>query len=153
MLGVLTWLRAYVLGVFKCLRADVFGCLRVCLLTSLACLRVNVVTYLVCLRVYVRACYDKMCSFLTCLRVGVLFCLICFTFQYLNLKILTAKNLCALLSWRYFLLTLWSQLKQYYFFKIYIFTYYINFCWTHCFCLIYCQSSYWLLLLLDNIPW
>ena len=44
-----------------------------------------------------------------------------------------------------------AALKQYQFFTIYIFTCYINFGWTHCFCLIYCQSSYWLLLLFNTI--
>ena len=106
-----TW-RAYVLGVFTCLRAS---CACVC-----TCVHV-LMKYFIFLRVCV---------------LGVLFCLISFTFQHLNLKILTAKKLCALLIWTYFLFTFWSYLKQYQFFTIYIFTYYINFCWTHCFCLI-----------------
>ena len=131
-LGVLdlfAGLHAYVLGVFTCLRAWC-ACVCTCVLLMMKCF------------IFLRVCV-----------LGVLFCLICFTFQYLNLKILRAKKLCALLSWTYFLFTFWYQLKQYQFFTIYIFTYYINFCWTHCFCLIYCQSSYWLLILLDNIPW
>ena len=131
---VLTWLRAHVFGVLTCLRAYVFG--------VFTCLRAW--------RAYVLAWLRAWC---VCVCKCVFVCLICFAFQYLNLKILTAKKLCALLSWTYFLFTFWYQLKQYQFFTIYIFAYYINFCWTHCFCLIYCQSSYWLLLLLDNIPW
>ena len=77
----------------------------------------------------------------------------------------------ALLSWTYFLFTFWYQpiklnetnlrvagksidtaaLKQHQFFTIYIFTYYINSSWTHCFCLIYCQSNYWLLSFFNTI--
>ena len=165
--------RAYVLACLACLHAYVIMCLarlRVCMFTSLACLRayvLGVLTYLACLRGYVVTCLRAWCAwvcmyehvmmqcfiFLRVCVLGVLFCPICFTFQYLNLKILTAKKkLCALLSWTYFLFTFWYELKQYQFFTIYIFTYYINLCWTHYFCLIYCQSSYWLLLLLDKIP-
>ena len=166
-------MRARLLCVFTCLCAHVLGvltclvCLRVSVLTCMACLRawrayvfaclrtwrVYVLTCLVCLRVYVRACYDEMFYFLTCLctwRVSSSY-LLCISI--LKFKNYHSKKLCALLSWTYFLFTFWYQLKQYQFFTIYIFTYYINFCWTHCFCLIYCQSSYWLLLLLDNIPW
>ena len=141
-----------------CLRA-----LRVCVLACSGAWRIYVLTCLACLRAYVLACLVCLCVcegvlvimkcffFLHVCVLGALFCLICFTFQYLNLKILTAKKLCALLSWTYFLFTFWYQLKQYQFFTIYIFTYYINFCWTHCFCLIYCQSNYWLLSLFNTI--
>ena len=65
--------RAYVLA---CLRA-----LRACVLTCLVCLRE-------CVRACVRACVLVMMKCFIFLRVcvlGVLFCLICFTFQYLNL--------------------------------------------------------------------
>ena len=134
MLGVLACSRAW--------RAHVLACSRDWRAYALTCSRAWRAYVLACSRAW-RACVCKC----------VLVCLICFAFQYLNLKILTAKKLCALLSWTYFLFTFWYQLKQYQFFTIYIFTYYINFCWTHCFCLIYCQSSYWLLVLLDNIPW
>ena len=115
---VLTCLCAYVLMYLACLRAYVLACSRayvlVCLRTYvlgvLTCLRTYV---LACLRAYVlpylvrlRACVLVMMNCFILLRVyilGVPFCLICFTFQYLNLKILTTKNLCALLSWTYFL--------------------------------------------------
>ena len=130
-----------VLGVLVC-----FARLIACVLTCLACLRAWCACVCTCVLVMMK-CF----IFLRVCVLGVLFCLICFTFQYLNLKILTAKKLCALLSWTYFLFTFWYQLKQYQFFTIYIFTYYINFCWTHCFCLIYCQSNYWLLSLFNTI--
>ena len=140
-------LRAHVLGVFTCLRAYVLGVLtrlRAYMLSVLSCLRAwrawraCVLTCLVCLCVYVRACYDEMFYFLTCLCTwrAFLSCLLCILI--LKFKNSHSKKLCALLSWTYFLFTFWYQLKQYQFFTIYIFTYYINFCWTHCFCLIYC---------------
>ena len=74
-------------------RAYMFGVL-VCLL----CLRAGVLVMVKCF-IFLRVCI-----------LGVLLCLICITLQYLNLKILTAKNLCALLSWTYFLFTFWYQL-------------------------------------------
>ena len=151
MLGVLCvfmCLRAHVLGVLTCLCAYVLG-----VFTCLVCLRACVLTCLVCLRVYVRACYDEMFYFLTCLCTWRAFLSYLLCILILKFKNSHSKKLCALLSWTYFLFTFWYQLKQYQFFTIYIFTYYINFCWTHCFCLIYCQLSYWLLLLLDNIHW
>ena len=80
----LACLRARVLCVFGCLRAHVLG-----VFTCLACLRAYVLGVLSC----VRACllwWNVLFSYV----LGVLFCLICFTFQYLNLKIMTAKKLC-----------------------------------------------------------
>ena len=80
---MLARLPAYVL---KCLHAYVLKCLRALVLACLVCLHACVLVvmkYFIFLRVFV---------------LGVIFCFICFTFQYLNLKILTAKNLCALLS-------------------------------------------------------
>ena len=68
--------RAYVLGVLACLRAC-YACMFMCVLVMMKCF------------IFLRVCV-----------LGVLFCLICFTFQYLNLKILTAKKLCALLTSR-----------------------------------------------------
>ena len=103
-------LRAHMLGVFVCLT-----CLRAYVLTCLACLRAwrayvfGVLACLVCLRACVLAMM-KCFIFLRVCILGVLFCLICFTFQHLNLKILTAKNLCVLLSWTYFLFKFWYQL-------------------------------------------
>ena len=138
-------LRAHVLCVFTCLCAhvlDVLTCLRVCVLTCLACFRV-----------YVRACYDEMFYFLTRLRTWCAFLSYLLYISILKFKNSHSQKLWVLLRWSYFLFTFWYQLKQCQFFTIYIFTYYINFCWTHCFCLIYCQSSYWFLLLSDNIPW
>ena len=126
----LAWLRASVLTCLRAWRACVFMCLRACVLTCLAYLHAYVLLCLACLRawrVYVismLACLRAWCAFvlvtMKCfifLRVcalGVLFCLICFTFQYLNLKILRAKKLCALLSWTYFLFTFWYQLIKLY---------------------------------------
>ena len=129
MLGVLcvfTCLRARVLCVLTCL-----ACLFAYVLTCLACLRAYVLGVLVmlvclaCLRAYELTCLASLRAYvlgeLACVRAwllrwnvlfsyvflhlvfGVLFCLICFTFQYLNLKILRANKLCALLSWTYFL--------------------------------------------------
>ena len=61
-------------------------------------------------RACVCACVLVLMKCFIFLRVCVLGALFCFTFQYLNLKILTAKNVCALLSWTYFLFTFWYQL-------------------------------------------
>ena len=136
-------LRTCMLGVLMCLaclRAYVLmclACLRVCMLMCLACLCAYVLTCLVCLCVYMPACYDKM-FFLTCLLTWCAFLSYLLCISILKFKNSHSKKLCALLSWTYFLFTFWYQLKQYQFFAIYIFTYYINFCWTHCFCLIYC---------------
>ena len=117
MLGVLASSRAFRVYVLPCSlvwRVCMLTCLRAwCayVLKVLACLRAwraYVLTCLVCFRaclLVVMKCF----IFLRLCVLGVVFCLICFTFQYLNLKILTAKNLCALLSWTYFLLTFWYQ--------------------------------------------
>ena len=97
MFGVLVCLRARVLGVLTCLRArrtcvpGVPTCLRVYVLGVFTCLRAWRAYVLACLRVSVRACYMKCLIFLRVCVLGVLFCLICFAFQHLNLKILTAK--------------------------------------------------------------
>ena len=95
--------RTYMLGVFTYLCAYVLACSRawcVCVLGMLACL--------VCLRIAcLRICYGEIFIFLRVCVLSVIFCLICFTFQYFNLKILTAKNLCALLSWTCFFFTFW----------------------------------------------
>ena len=122
-------LRACVLTCLVRLRANVLACLRawrafvvgvLARLTCLACLRaqracvLTCVVYLcACVRACVRACtlvLMKCFIFLHVWVLGVLFCLN--TFQYLNLKILTAKNLCDLLSWTYFLFTFWYQLLK-----------------------------------------
>ena len=86
---------AYMLGMLACLSASLLG--------ALAWVREMF---------YLMKNYSMMkCFIFLCVCIlDVLFCLICFTFQYLNLKILTAKNLCALLSWTYFLFTFWYQL-------------------------------------------
>ena len=94
-------LRVYVL---ECSRAW-----RVCVLSCLACFRASVLPCSACLRACVLVIM-KLFIFLRFWVVGVLFCLICFTFQYLNLKILTVKNFYALLSRTYFLFTCWYQL-------------------------------------------
>ena len=98
-LCVFMCLRAYVLGVLSCLASlcawqdwrvyvlSVHACLCACLLVMMKCF------------IFLRVCV-----------LGVFFCLICFKFQCLNLKIHTAKNLCALLSWKYFLFLFWYQL-------------------------------------------
>ena len=90
----------------------VFSCLRTCVLDVLVCLRAWRACMLACL-VCLQACVLVMIKCFIFLRVcilGVLFCLTCFTFQHLNLKILTAKNFCALLSWTYFFFTFWYQI-------------------------------------------
>ena len=104
-------LRARVLCVLTCLRA---WCLRAYVLLCLACF----CAWCACVRACVRAwllrwnvLFSYMCAHLV---FGVLFCLICFTFQYLNLKILRANKLCALLSWTYFLFIFWYQLIKLY---------------------------------------
>ena len=110
--GVFTWLHAYVLPCLACLRAYVLSCLCASVLGALTCsraYRTYVLEVLACLRACVLVLM-KCFIFLGLCVLGVLFCLICLTFQYLNLKILTAKNLCALLSWTYFLFTFWYQL-------------------------------------------
>ena len=66
---------------------DVLG-----VLGELACLHASMLGVLAC----VRACYDEMFYFLTCLRTWCVFFVL--LALHLNLKILTAKNLCALLS-------------------------------------------------------
>ena len=104
--------RAYVLTCLVCLRVSVltcmaclrFACLRAWRAYVFACLR----TWRVYVLAYLRAWCACVCTcvlvmmkcfiFLRVCVLGVLFCLICFTFQYLNLKILRAKKLCALLS-------------------------------------------------------
>ena len=111
---VLTCLRAYVLGVLSwlaCLRA--WHAWRAYVLSVHACLRAWCTCARACVRACVRACtlvLMKCFIFLHVWVLGVLFCLN--TFQYLNLKILTAKNLCDLLSWTYFLFTFWYQLLK-----------------------------------------
>ena len=110
-LGMLACLCAYVFGVLACLRAYVLGVLSVLAYIRACCLVFCFLACLVCLR----ACVPVMMKYFIFLRVcvlGVIFCLICFTFQYLNLKILTAKSLYALLSWTYFLFTFWYQLTK-----------------------------------------
>ena len=109
-------LRVYVLACSRALRAFV--------LTCLACLRayvLSVLGMLMCLRAYVLGVFACVCAWLLQWNVlfsyvfahlvfGALFCLICFTFKNLNLKILRANKLCALLSWTYFLFIFWYQL-------------------------------------------
>ena len=108
-LTFLTCLRAYVLLCMACLHAW-----RVYVLSMLACLR----AWYACVRACVRAWllrWNVLFSYVFAhLVFGVLFCLIFFTFQYLDLKILRAKKLCALLSWTYFLFTFWYQLIKLY---------------------------------------
>ena len=110
--------RACVLLSLVCLCASVLMCFHAWhayLLSCLACLLAwlayvfGMLTFLVCLHACVLAMM-KCFIFLCVCVLGMLFCLTCFTFQYLNLKILTVKNLCALLSWTYFLFTFWYQL-------------------------------------------
>ena len=123
-LCVFTCLRAHVLCMLPCLgtwRACVLTCLRAYVLSVLACWRawsVYVLSMPACLRAWwacVRACLVVTMKCFIFLRVfSVLFCLICFTFQYLNLKILGAKKLCPLLSWTCFLFTFWYQLIKLY---------------------------------------
>ena len=114
-------MRARVLCVFTCLRAHVL-CMLPCLGTwracVLMCLRAYVLSMPACLRAWwacIRACLVVTMKCFIFLRVfSVLFCLICFTFQYLNLKNLGAKKLCPLLSWTCFLFTFWYQLIKLY---------------------------------------
>ena len=104
---VLMCLRAYVLSVLACLRAwracvlTCFCAWRACVLcvfTCLACLRAYVLGVLACVRAWLLR-WNVLFSYVFAhLVFGVLFCLIFFTFQYLNLKILRANELCALLS-------------------------------------------------------
>ena len=104
--------RACVVTCLAYLRGYVLTCLRGYVLTCLHAWRAwrayvfGVLAYLVCLRACVLVTM-KCFIFLPVCMLGVLFCLNCFIFQYLHLKILTAKNLCALLSWTYFLFTFW----------------------------------------------
>ena len=74
-------------GVVACLRA-----LCVYVLMCFACLRAYMLFVLACVLVMMK-CF----IFLHVCVLGVLFYLIYFTFQYLNLKFRTEKNLCALL--------------------------------------------------------
>ena len=115
--------RAYVLTCLACLRAYVLTCLA-CLCAWCAC-ALGVFTCLACLRAYLLGVLAYVCAWLLRWNVlfsymcahlvfGVLFCLICFTFQYLNLKILWANKLCTLLSWTYFLFIFWYQLIKLY---------------------------------------
>ena len=123
MLGVLACsraLRVYVLACSRALRASVFRCFcawRACVLgvfTCLACLRAYVLGVLACVRAWLLR-WNVLFSYVFAhLVFGVLFCLIFFTFQYLNLKILRANELCALLSWTYFLFIFWYQLIKLY---------------------------------------
>ena len=93
---VLACLHAYVLACLACLRACVLLCLHAYVLTCLVCLRACMLLIMKCF-IFLRVCV------LGVYTLGVLFCLISFTVWYLNLKIPAAKNLCALLSWTYFL--------------------------------------------------
>ena len=128
--SALRCLRAWCACVLACLRAYVLKCLsawRTCVLTCfcawLACV-LGMFTWLACLHAYmhgvlacVRACVlvtMKCFIFLRVCALGVLFCLIYFTFQDLNLKILRAKKLCTLSSWTYFLFIFWYQLIKLY---------------------------------------
>ena len=107
MLGVLACSRAWracVLTYLACLRAYVLtclACLRVCVFTCLAYLRAYVLGVLMCSGAYV---LGVLASLRACLLWwNILFSyvftyLVCFIFQYLNLKILTTKKLCALLT-------------------------------------------------------
>ena len=118
-LTCLACLRTYVLTCLACLRAwpacvlTCFCALCACVLgvfTCLACLRAYVLGVLACVRAWLlrwNVLFSYMCAHLV---FGVLFCLICFTFQYLNLKILRASKLCTWLSWTYFLFIFWYQL-------------------------------------------
>ena len=106
--SMLTCLRAYVITCFCAWRACVLG-----KFTCSAYLRAYVLGVLACVHACVLVTM-KPFIFLRVCALGVLFCLICFTFQYLNLKILRAKKLCALSSWTYFLFTFWYQLIKLY---------------------------------------
>ena len=130
----MAYLRALRVYVLACSRASVLRCLaylcatclrawRAYVLLCLTCLRawrVYVLSVLACLRAWcscVRACVlvtMKCFIFLRVCVLGVPFCLICFTFQYIHLKIRRAKNVCALLSWTNFLFTFWYQLIKLY---------------------------------------
>ena len=118
-LGVLAWsraLRVYVLCVFPCLLPCLacLGAYMLSVLTCLAWLRAYVLGVLVCVREWLLR-WNVLFSYVFAhLVFGVLFCLIFFTFQYLNLKILRANKLCALLSWTYFLFIFWYQLIKLY---------------------------------------
>ena len=112
-IACLACLRAHVLAVFTCLRACVFGLLTflraaiLCVLgvlMCLACLHAWCACECACL-LWRNVLFSYVFAYLVCFFV----LLTCFTFQYLNLKILTAKNLCALLSWTHFLFTFWYQ--------------------------------------------
>ena len=111
-LGVLAYLHAYVLSVLACLRSW-HACVLTCFCAWRACM-LGVFTCLACLRAWLLR-WNVLFSYVFAhLVFGVLFCLIFFTFQYLNLKILKANELCALLSWTYFLFIFWYQLIKLY---------------------------------------
>ena len=113
-LTCLACLRACVLTYLACLRACVLTCLRAHVFGVLTCLRAYVFGVFTCLRAWRAYVLAWLRAWCVCVCKCVFVCLICFAFQYLNLKILTAKKLCALLSWTYFLFTFWYQLIKLY---------------------------------------
>ena len=153
-----------VLDMLACSRAwhvSVLTCLPACMLT---CFVLGVLTCLACLRTWC-ACYDEMFYFLTHLHTWCTFLSYLFYISILKFKNCYNEKFVCFIKLNIFLIyiliptytTIRNQfkgsrkvnshiaavaLKQYQFFTIYIFAYYINFCWTHCFCLIYCQVSY-----------
>ena len=101
--------------------------LRVYVLACLSCLRAWRAYVLMFLRAWcacVCTCVLVMMKCFIFLRVcilGVLFCLFCFTFQYLNLKIFTVKKIVRFVKLNIFLFIFWYHL-------IYLFVTLIHFC-------------------------
>ena len=117
MLCMFTCLCAHVLCVLPCFRAYLLACLRAwcyCVLLCLACFCTYVLGVLACVLAWLLRWNVLFSYVFVHLVFGMLFCLICFTFQYLNLKILRANKLCALLGWTYFLFIFWYQLTKLY---------------------------------------
>ena len=79
MLGLLACSRAYVLACLACLSA--------CVLKCLVCLRAGMLVMMKCF-IFLRVCVLGLYT------LGVIFCLISFTFQYINLKTCSEKFVC-----------------------------------------------------------
>ena len=104
---------------------------RACVLACSRAWRVYVLGLLTCLRAW--------CAFVC---ACVLVMMKCFIFLRTWCAFLSYLLYISILKFIYFLFTFWYHLKQYQVFTIYIFTYCINFCWTHCFCLNCCKTTF-----------
>ena len=87
-----------------------FACLRAQVLGAFTCLRAWRAYVLTCLRAWCACVCEGVLVIMKCFFflhvcvLGALFCLICFTFQYLNLKILTAKKIVCFVKLNIFLI-------------------------------------------------